>query len=50
MGKATRISNEDYEFLSRTSAVTGLTYSAIIKLALAEFKSSKSYSKLMLGL
>ena len=50
MDKHTRISKDDYEFLAKTSSATGLSYSAIIKLALAEWKSSKSYSKLMLGL
>ncbi len=50
MEKHTRIYEDDYKFLAKTSAITGLSYSAIIKLAFATWKGSKSYSQLMLGL
>lgn len=50
MCKQTRITDDDYEFLKKTCSSTGLTSSAVIKLAFAEWRSSKAYSKLMLGL
>lgn len=50
MSNVVRVSKEDYDFIAKTAGSTNLSYSTIVKLALAEWRSSKSYSKLMLNL